>query len=95
MESTSHHLFIIVFILCSLFIGILLLFLLVISIFFAYRTKQKDNLLLQLQKEEIVSQVQGQLGIVKVNTFGVLAVEHPAGVPAVTEPVIQGCNMQK
>ena len=39
----------------------------------------------------IVSQVHGQLGMVRGNGFATDPVEHPAGAPAVIVPVIQGC----
>ena len=42
------------------------------------------------ERTEIVSQVHGQAGIVKFNSLGVVAAEHPEAVPAVTLPLIQG-----
>ena len=45
-------------------------------------------------KTETVSQVNGQAGFVRFNTFEILPAEQPAGAPVVvTEPVIQGCVM--
>ena len=44
-------------------------------------------------KIEMVSHVQGQLGMVSVIVFGVVADEQPVGVPTVTGVAIQGCVM--